>query len=433
MQRPLQIGNLITALQASWFFLRYLYQRIVEDDCLRSAAALTYLSLFALVPLMTVVYTVLSAVPAFGSAGMQIEQFLFSHFVPSTGREIREYLQQFSQQARNLTGIGVIFLAITAYGMLSSIERTMNAIWRAPHRRGGFRSLLRHWSVLSLGPLCMAIALAINTYLLSLRVMFDGVDIFGVHELLLRATPWLLTSAAFTLIYIVVPNCRVRFRDALIGGVIAGLCFELAKKFFAYVLATSYEQVYGTFAVLPLFLMWIYLSWIIVLLGAELVFAVSGYSNRQARNLPDMLVALALLERVWQHHRRGEVIDQRDLLRGRWLLQRYTLPVGRWAKLRDPLVNAGLIKLSDNDELLLGRNLEEFSLWQLAEVLNLAPQPPSPPKGDVEADSIWLQRYREIVQQWRANDTQLLNLPLATLFATVPSARAAASTTPARA
>ena len=416
------------ALRSAWAFLLHLRERIVEDDCLRSAAALTYLTLFALVPLMTVAYAALSAVPAFDTAGTQVQQFVFSHFVPSTGYEIQNYLQQFSTQARHLTGIGIIFLVLTAYGMLSNIESTLNAIWRAPNRRRGLRSFLLYWAILSLGPLCIGLAIGISTYLLSLRVLFDGVDVFGLKGVLLSAAPMLLTSAAVILIYIAVPNCRVRLRDAVIGGVCAALCFELAKLFFTFALASSYERVYGTFATLPLFLLWIYLSWIIVLAGAELVFALSGYADRHSRHLPDLLIALVLLERLWQCHRRGTSLDQRQLLRERWLLQRYPLPIDRWARLRERLAQAGLLKFGDDDDVLLGRDLQQFTLWQLVEILGVAP----PAADRIETTVPWLLHFCKLIAHWRDTDAQLLDLPLATLFA-VDTQPATTSTTTASA
>lgn len=390
------LATTLAAVTRAWRFVQHLYQRIVEDDCLRSAAALTYLTLFALVPLMTVAYAVLSAVPAFDAAGDQIEQFIFSHFVPGTAHEIRHYLQQFSQQARHLTGIGVIFLVLTACGMLVDIERTLNAIWRAPARRGGIPGLLRHWAILSLGPLCMAVALAISTYLLSLRVLAEPIAIPLLQGTALLLTPWLLTSAAFTLIYIAVPNTPVRLRDALIGGVVAGLCFEFAKWLFTLVFRQGYEPVYGAFAALPLFLLWVYLSWIILLLGAELTFVVAGYGNRHAQMPSDLLLALMLLERLGQ-----QSVTRSRLLHTPWLP----------AALSETLQRAGWIRPGSHDTVELACDLRTRTLWHLVESLGLAP-----PADEPSTHTGWLAQYRDITRRWQAHDAQLLSIPLATLF-----------------
>jgi membrane protein len=413
---PPLLPPLKEAPRATLAFLRHLQHRIVEDNCLQSAAALTYLSLFALVPLMTVAYAMLSAVPAFANAGEEVQHFLFTHFVPSTGQEIQNYLLKFSNEARQLTGIGVIFLVVTAYGMLSHIERTLNGIWRVPNRRNGVRSFLLYWGILSLGPLFIGLAIGISTYLLSLRVLADGSDILGLKTLLLAIAPMLLTSAAFTLTYIAVPNSRVPLRDAVIGGIAAGIGFEIAKQFFAIAVASGYQRVYGTFAILPLFLVWIYTSWVIVLAGAELVFALSGYAARHSRHVPDLLIAVAVLGRLWQCHLEGRALHPRALVREHWLLGRYPLPTDRWSRLRGQLMQAGLIKTGEDGDYLLGRDLHQMTLWQLAELLGQVPQGYDRPTDDSQVP--WLAQYRDALDQWRRSGAEQLDIPLAELFAT---------------
>jgi membrane protein len=400
---------------ATLAFLRHLQYRIVEDNCLQSAAALTYLSLFALVPLMTVAYAMLSAVPAFASAGEDIQHFLFTHFVPSTGQEIQNYLLKFSNQARQLTGVGVVFLVITAYGMLSHIERTLNGIWRVPNRRSGVRSFLLYWGILSLGPIFIGLAIGISTYVVSLRVFSEGFDIFGVKSLLLGIAPLILTGAAFTLIYVAVPNGRVPLRDAVIGGLAAAVCFEIAKQFFALAVASGYQRVYGTFAILPLFLVWIYTSWIIVLAGAELVFALSGYAARHSRHVPDLLIAVAVLGRLWECHGEGRALHPRALVREHWLLGRYPLPTDRWSRLRGQLMQTGLIKSGEDGDFLLGRDLHQMTLWQLAELLGQVPQSYDRPTDDSLVP--WLAQYRDALDQWRRCGADQLDISLADLFA----------------
>jgi len=199
--------------------------------------------------------------------------------MPASGQEIEGYLLSFSAQARKLTGIGVAFLVVTALTMLTNIEKVFNAIWRTRGHRSGLSSFLRYWAILSLGPLCIGLALGISTYLVSLHWLAQ-VDLFGARKLLLNAAPLLLTIVAFTLLFAAMPNCRVPIRHALIGGAVCGFCLEIAKQLFALVMANaSYQLIYGTFAAIPLFLLWIYISWIIVLAGAEMVHALSGFND----------------------------------------------------------------------------------------------------------------------------------------------------------
>ena len=138
------------ALSQLWQRLLYLRRRFSSDRCSESAAALTYMSLFALVPLMTVMVAMVAAIPTFEGVGTQVQDFLFTHLVPASSAEIQSYLEDFSAQAKNLTGLGIGFLIITAILMLRSIEKAFNAIWRAPQHRGGVASFFLYWAVLHL-------------------------------------------------------------------------------------------------------------------------------------------------------------------------------------------------------------------------------------------------------------------------------------------
>jgi membrane protein len=400
--------------QGRWLLrlLDHVYRRFVEDACPRNAAALTYLSLFAVVPLMTVVLAMLSMVPAFGEASGQLRSFVFSHLMPATGQEIQGYLVNFSDQARKLTGIGIAFLVVTALTMLTNIEKTFNAIWRTRGHRTGLSSFLRYWAILSLGPLCMGLALGISTYLMSLHWL-EGVDLFGARKLLLSIAPLLLTSIAFTLLYAAIPNCRVPLRDAAIGGAVCAICFEIAKQLFAQVMANaSYQVVYGTFAAIPLFLLWIYISWLIVLAGAELVHALAGFEGRD--NLPDIIAALAILEILWRNHQNGATLSERELLSRRRLLNGHTLSAERWRILRDTLLDTALIKIDQQGAYILGRDLRNYSLAELCASFGQLPVALDPPTA---AEAGWVDRYQRLFANLNAYNREQLQLPLAELFA----------------
>ena len=181
-----------------------------------SAAALTYTTLFAVVPMMTVTFAMLSAVPAFQGVGEQIQHFIFRNFVPSTGAAVQEYLWAFTEQARQLTWVGVLLLAVTAFMMLVTIEQAFNTIWRVRKSRRGVSSFLLYWAILSLGPLLLGSGFAISTYLTSTSLL-SGPDAVVGAKTLLSFTPLLFSVAAFTLIYATVPNARVPLKHALAG------------------------------------------------------------------------------------------------------------------------------------------------------------------------------------------------------------------------
>ncbi len=269
-------------------FVRYLADRFIEDRAPNNAAALTYTTLFAVVPVMTVTFAMLSAIPAFQGTEVQIQAFIFRNFVPSTGATLEEYLRNFIEQARHLTWLGVALLAVTSFFMLVTVEKTFNDIWRVRIPRRGVSSFLLYWAVLSLGPLLLGAGFAMSTYLASVALVFGSYGMSGA-QMLLKVTPLLFSIAAFTLMYAAVPNTRVPLRHALIGGALTGVLFEAAKSLFGlYVFYfPGYQLIYGAFATVPLFLVWIYVCWLIVLLGAEVVCSLSTTHHWRSCNRSD--------------------------------------------------------------------------------------------------------------------------------------------------
>ncbi|ROS01170.1 tRNA-processing RNAse BN [Sinobacterium caligoides] len=347
-------------------FIRYLFRRYAEDGCRESAAALTYTSLFAVVPLMTVSYAVLSAIPDFQSAGDELRSLVFSHVVPSTGTEIESYLAQFSTQARKLSGIGVAFLAITAYLMLKNIETTFNKIWRTHQHRRGLSNFLLYWAILSLGPIFIGLGLAITTYLLSFSFLSDN-ELSGFMPLILETLPLVLTVATFTLLFTAVPNCHVPLKHSLAGGIVTAIALELAKlSFTSLVSNTSYQLIYGTFAAIPLFLIWIYLSWLIILLGAEFVRALSSHKVLHSSEYPALLLSIALFRELYQRQAKGQTFDDDDITTRSWLFGHSYISAHRWQSLCETLLEQRLIYSAGDMGYVLNIDLNNLDVWQLA-------------------------------------------------------------------
>ena len=273
--RAVAANGVTGTLQRVVIVTRRLVRRVVirlrEDGCLRVAAALSFTTLLALVPFVTVVFSMMSLFPVFEQWGQALDEFMYRNFVPAVGEDVKSYLSQFTQQAGRLTAVGLVFLLISALLLLATIEDNFNEIWRVRKGRRFIQRLLAYWTVISLGPLLMMVSLSLTSYIFSLPVISTQPELLGVKHTLLGLLPWLFETVAFVLFYMAVPNCVVRFRDAFVGGLIATLLFELAKRGFAlYVLNfKSYEVIYGALAAIPIFLIWVYLSWFIVLIGAH--------------------------------------------------------------------------------------------------------------------------------------------------------------------
>jgi len=258
-------------------FLWFGYKHFDSSKCLTSAAALTYVSLFAIVPLITVTYVTFSFFPSYQSVGVQVEEFLFNHFLPDTSADLIKYLKNFAYQAKNLTWIGVIFLIFSVLMMLKNIEDNLNAIWGVTRRPRGFIKLIMYWLILSIGPLLLGATLAISTYVFSLH-LFGGIGETQAIKSLLGTAPFFLTWAAFTILFVALPNSRVTLWHGVVGAGITTLFFHGLKTAFAWVVSySSYSLVYGAFAAIPLFLLWINLTWAIILGGAVLVFSIEKY------------------------------------------------------------------------------------------------------------------------------------------------------------
>jgi membrane protein len=252
-------------------FWRAVIKRFNEDGCFYRAAALAYTTLLSLVPFLTVVFTVLKSFAIFNVVSQQIQEFIFNNFVPTSGQIVQNYLQQFIEQSTHLSSIGSLFLVVTAVLLLFTIEESFNKIWQVPKARKLFRAIFLYGGTLILAPLLIGFSLISSAYLLSLPVISYTAEWLKLTKFLLIFAPFLLNTLALTLLYIVVPNCKVPLRCGISGALITAVLFELAKQGFSlYVMwFPTYQLIYGALAVIPIFLVWIYLSWLVVLFGAE--------------------------------------------------------------------------------------------------------------------------------------------------------------------
>lgn len=245
----------------------YLYQRAKHDRLPVNAGYMAYITLLSLVPLTTVTLTALSRVPLFDGVGDTVQQFVFSNFVPAAGEAIQHTLNEFIANTGKMTSIGLVFLFFAALLLISAIDKNLNYIWRVRKKRRTVYSFSMYWMVLTLGPVLVGMSLVFSSYVSSLRVWSED-TVHLVYGLL----PITFSFLAFFGLYLLVPNIKVRFNHALAGAFVAGFLFEISKKLFAYYVSQfpSYQLIYGALAAVPLLFMWIYLCWMIVLIGAEI-------------------------------------------------------------------------------------------------------------------------------------------------------------------
>jgi membrane protein len=349
------------------FVVAEVVRQFAADGCFKESGALTYTTLFAVVPLLTVSYAVLSLLPGFGHVGGQMEAFFFEHFVPGRGAELQSRLDSFALQARHLTWLGIAVLYATALLMLLNVERVLNRIWRVVEPRHGFARVAVYWAVLTVGPPALAAIVTVSSYVASLP-LFGVPGAAGMREGMLQVLPWLLAGSLLTLVYVAVPNCHVPLRHALAGGIVTTLAFRLAVDLFAIGLAgSSMQAIYGAFAAVPMFLAWIYVCWVLVLAGAILVrvLAMAGPSGavREAQPLP---LALGILGRLRDAYAAGAGLpDARLRSRG-------ASPAASDRVVRQ-LHAAGYLVRSVRGDWRLGRDLAAVSVLDLCRALGVDP------------------------------------------------------------
>lgn len=275
--------DMLSAAREAWSFVRFVVARFAGDHCLGTAGALSYTSLLALVPLLAVFLSILSAFPFFAQMRDRAEQELTGILMPNAEAAVIAKFGDFVDRAAGMTGIGVIGLAVTAVLLLNTINHAFASIWRVTTMRPLVVRLLAYWAIISLGPLLFGAALWFSGVLLTTGETIAG----STFDLLLRwlapLVPLLLEATGFALLYIAVPDRRVRRRDAICGGVVAAVLFEVLKRGFAlYVIYfPSYQTIYGAISAIPIFLVWMYACWAVALFGAEVVAALPEWRDRQ--------------------------------------------------------------------------------------------------------------------------------------------------------
>lgn len=262
-------------------YIGFALMRFYRGRGMQSAAALTYTTLLALVPLLAIGFAIFTAFPAFETARSAIEAMIFENFVPEIAGPVRSYLNNFMRNASELGAAGIIGLTVSAILLLATIESTFNSIWHVERQRHMLVRFLIFWAVLSLGPILVGLILSTTSDAFgALRQTWTdaGLDTGsldlggGARDHVIAIV---LQSGGFTLLFIIVPNRSVAWRDALIGGCVSGVAFEVLKLGFGWYLTAfpTYQTIYGAMAAIPIFLVWVYFSWTVILLGA--VFAAS--------------------------------------------------------------------------------------------------------------------------------------------------------------
>jgi membrane protein len=352
-------------------FFRFMAKRFLDDRLFQAAAALAYTTVFALVPLAMVVFGVLSAFPVFSEWSDRLSDYIFANFVPSAASSVSGYLREFSDTAGRLTIAGVIALVISLLITLNSVENTFNQIWRVGSSRPRIGRFLVYWTVLTLGTLVAAASLAISARVFALPLFATGGGRM-LATLSLTLAPVLIEFGAITAIYRVVPHRTIGWRYAMVGALLATVLLELIKWGLGVYLSTfgTYQKIYGAVAVAPILLLWIYLGWVAILLGASLASTVAAFRYQPvAMRVPlgfDLYALLRLLGRFDAARAQGKGLDTDEILKLEPIL---TDALAQ--QLLCQLAEINLLRCDTRGEWLLARDLHDITLAELYEACQL--------------------------------------------------------------
>ena len=266
-------------------YFPYLLRRFHEDRILYYSGYLSYVTLLSMVPLLAVIFSLFSIFPFFEKLKEEVEEFVFRNFVPELGDVVQEQILSFVDNATRMTPFGLIVLLVVALLLLSSIDHTLNQIWRVGKNRGIILSYSIYIVVLISSPVLLGTGLTANSYLLSLGGIEEGSELSAI-KLILSSMHFLGSFLFFLLLYIVVPHTKVHFWSAVFGALIATLLFELSKSVFAlyFINFPVYQAIYGALAVIPLLFVWVFISWVVVLVGAQISASLDGFLEENKKN-----------------------------------------------------------------------------------------------------------------------------------------------------
>lgn len=357
--------RMVVRMKEACGFGLFVLRRFNDDRCLQIAGSLTYTTLLALVPFLAIVFTVISAFPMFEDFMVGVKVFLLLNLVPEVaGKIITVYMEQFSQNAARLSAVGFVFLLVTALVTMSTIDRAFNSIWRVRRQRPWKWSLLTYWAMITLGPVLIGLSLSLKVYLLSLTEEVISKFVF-LDWVWVRVVPVLVTAIAFFLFYRFVPNRFVPRQHALFGGVVAALLFEGMKHLLGLYVRSfpTYDLIYGAFASIPIFLLWLFLAWMVILLGAEVTASLSHWRSGLWRRVfaPEVEFqdALSVSRELMASRDQGRAIALTELR------DKVDLPLDELEDILDRLLHANIIEKTTAGTYVLVKNPDQVTVAEL--------------------------------------------------------------------
>ena len=351
------------------FFFPFFWKNIINDKIFLVASSLAFQTLLSIVPILAVILSILNVFVVFAPFKRSVEDFLVQNFMPGAGSVLNHYLTDFIGKTTSVPLVGGVFLFIIALSLISTVDNTLNEIWEVHAPRKGLQGFTLYWSVLTLGPVFIGSSLAASSYVW--YTVFTEGPLLEVKTMLLSFLPFINSILALFLLYMLVPNRRVRFMHALSGALLAAVLFEFSKRWFAFYIShlSTFEHIYGALSVIPMLFFWIYIGWIVVLTGAEFVFClgvlrpvntVSGLFNP----LPGVPLVLSVLKVIWNGQKSGHRLNIKKILK-----LHPSIHPARLREVVEILLQNDLVHGTANGDLAVSCDLYATTLFNLFTVL----------------------------------------------------------------
>ena len=350
-------------------FVPFFWKNFIHDRIFLGAGSLAFQTLLSIVPMLAVILSILNVFVVFAPFKRSLEDFLVQNFMPGAGMVLNTYLTDFIGKTSSVPILGGVFLFIIALFLISTVDHTLNEIWEVHAPRKALQGFTLYWTVLTLGPVLIGSSLAASSYVWY-TVFTDG-PLLELKTSLLSLFPFINSVFAFFLLYMLVPNRRVRFVHAFSGALLAAILFELSKRWFAFYIAhvATFEHIYGALSVIPMLFFWVYLGWIVVLTGAEFVFCLGALKPAgliaevfsPLRGVPEIL---SVLGHIWSGQKSGQAINMKKILK----VFHGLTPTGL-RKIVDILLQNDLIHLTVNGDFSVSRDLYVLTLFDLYAII----------------------------------------------------------------
>ena len=391
---------------------KFMAKRFIQDRILLSAGSLAFQTLLSIVPLLAVILSMLKLFPFFASFKRYIGDFLFQNFAPAQGMLLKSYLWEFIDKASSVSTIGGVFLIVIALFLISTIDHTLNGIWEVHAPRKFLQGFTLYWTVLTLGPVLIGTSLVASSFVW--YEVFTQGPLLEMKARFLSFIPFINSILAFSLLYLLVPNRKVRFDHALAGGVLAAVLFDLAKRWFAFYVSNfaTFEQIYGALSVVPMLFFWIYLEWVVVLTAAEFVYSLGYYSAPSEvgqeydplKGVPEILAVLGCIHTAQVS---GRFMDMKKLFAAENIPDRSKLN-----RIVEFLTRSNLIHQTADGGLAVNADLHSLTLYDIFMKL-----PPEMARGEADAPEIAVgERFARLRQEVGDSLRSGLRVPLIELL-----------------